>query len=46
MRYLIDTHVLIWHAENQNLSQEELDIINNPQNTIYCESRYTMGNDH
>jgi PIN domain nuclease of toxin-antitoxin system len=35
MRCLIDTHVLIWHAENQNLSQEELDIINNPQNTIY-----------
>jgi PIN domain nuclease of toxin-antitoxin system len=35
MRYLIDTHILIWHAENQNLNQEELDIINNPQNTIY-----------
>lgn len=35
MRYLIDTHVLIWHAENQNLSQQVLDIINDPQNIIY-----------
>lgn len=35
MRYLIDTHVLIWHAENQNLSQQVIDIINDPQNIIY-----------
>jgi PIN domain nuclease of toxin-antitoxin system len=34
MRYLIDTHVLIWHAENQNIRQETLDIINDPKNTI------------
>lgn len=34
MRYLLDTHVLIWHAENQNLSQNVLNIINNPENTI------------
>ncbi len=34
MRYLIDTHVLIWHAENQNIKQSTLDIINNPDNTI------------
>ncbi len=35
MRYLIDTHILIWHAENINLNQKELDIINDPLNTIY-----------
>ena len=34
MRYLLDTHVLIWHAENQNLSQSALDIIGNPKNTM------------
>ena len=34
MRYLLDTHVLIWHAENQQLSQDILDIINEPTNTI------------
>ena len=34
MHYLLDTHVLIWHAENQNLSQNVLNIINNPENTI------------
>jgi PIN domain nuclease of toxin-antitoxin system len=35
MRYLIDTHILLWHAENQKLSSELLDIINNPENIIY-----------
>ncbi len=35
MRYLVDTHILLWHAENQKLSPELLEIINNPQNTIY-----------
>ena len=34
MHYLLDTHVLIWHAENQNLNQNVLNIINNPENTI------------
>ena len=34
MHYLLDTHVLIWHAENQNLSQNVLNIINNPENMI------------
>ncbi len=34
MRYLLDTHVLIWHGENQNLNQNILDIINNPENEI------------
>ena len=34
MHYLLDTHVLIWRAENQNLSQNVLNIINNPENTI------------
>lgn len=35
MRYLIDTHILLWHAENQKLSPELLEIINNPENIIY-----------
>lgn len=35
MRYLIDTHVLIWHAENHQLNTTALNIINDPANTIY-----------
>lgn len=35
MRYLIDTHILLWHADNQKLSPELLEIINNPKNIIY-----------
>ena len=34
MRYLLDTHVLIWHAENQQFNQAILNIINDPTNTI------------
>ena len=34
MRYLLDTHVLIWHAENQQLNQDVLNIINEPTNEI------------
>ena len=34
MRYLLDTHVLIWHAENRQFNQAILNIINNPTNTI------------
>jgi PIN domain nuclease of toxin-antitoxin system len=34
MRYIIDTHVLIWHAENHNIRQSTLDLINDPNNTI------------
>jgi PIN domain nuclease of toxin-antitoxin system len=34
MRYLLDTHVLIWHAENHQMNQDALDIINDPTNTI------------
>ena len=42
MRYLLDTHVLIWHAENQNLSQNVLNIINNPENTIRINSVFYL----
>ena len=34
MRYLLDTHVLIWHAENRQFNQAILNIINDPTNTI------------
>lgn len=36
MTYLIDTHILIWYAENDSqLSQNTIDIISNLQNQIY-----------
>ena len=35
MNYLIDTHIIIWHAENNpRLSREVVEILNNPINTI------------
>jgi PIN domain nuclease of toxin-antitoxin system len=35
MNYLIDTHILIWHAENDpNLTFEVAEILNNPNNNI------------
>ena len=34
MRYLLDTHVLIWHGENRQFNQAILNIINDPTNTI------------
>ena len=34
MRYLLDTHVLIWHAENRQFNQTILNIVNDPTNTI------------
>jgi PIN domain nuclease of toxin-antitoxin system len=36
MTYLIDTHILIWYAENDSkLSQNVLNIISNLENQIY-----------
>ncbi len=36
MKYFLDTHILIWHAEAQlNLSAEVLSEIRNPLNTVY-----------
>lgn len=36
MIYLIDTHILIWYAENDSkLSQNTIDIISNLENQIY-----------
>ena len=35
MNYLIDTHILIWHAENSSkLSSRFADVLNNPSNDI------------
>jgi PIN domain nuclease of toxin-antitoxin system len=35
MNYLIDTHILIWHAENSpKLSPRFTEILNNPLNNI------------
>jgi len=39
MRYLLDTHVIIWHFENSSkLPQNIAKIIYNPQNIIYVSS--------
>jgi len=36
MIYLIDTHILIWYAENDSkLSQNTIDIISNLENQVY-----------
>jgi PIN domain nuclease of toxin-antitoxin system len=36
MTYLIDTHILIWYAENDSkLSQNTIDIISNLENQVY-----------
>ncbi len=35
MNYLIDTHILIWHAENSpKLSSRFAEILNNPSNNV------------
>jgi len=35
MNYLIDTHILIWHADNSpKLSDKVAEILNNPSNNI------------
>ena len=35
MRYLLDKYILLWHAENINLNQSVLYVINNPTNLMY-----------
>ena len=36
MRYLLDTHTLLWYFEdNGKLSQEAEDAVDNPKNAIY-----------
>jgi PIN domain nuclease of toxin-antitoxin system len=35
MRYLLDTHVLIWHSEGKKLTSDILDILANPENILY-----------
>ena len=36
MRYLIDTHILIWHTEKDpRLPQATIEIIENPHNEVY-----------
>lgn len=35
MQYLLDTHVLIWHSEGQKIKSDILEILANPENTLY-----------
>lgn len=36
MNYLLDTHILVWYLSgNESLSKEAVNIISNPNNTIY-----------
>lgn len=36
MKYLIDTHILLWHAvDNNRLTSEVKALLNNPNNEIY-----------
>jgi PIN domain nuclease of toxin-antitoxin system len=35
MRYLLDTHVLIWHSEGKKLKSDIIEILANPENVLY-----------
>ena len=35
MKYLLDTHIIIWTLENKNLSKKVVDIVRDEENDIY-----------
>jgi len=44
MRYLLDTHAIIWYVEDSSeLPKKITHIIDNPENEIYISSIFFMG---